>query len=58
MTGWLLDTNILTALRRPRPQRAAQPLEQLCIIAVTFAETRFGIEVVGDAASAPNSTTG
>ena len=49
MTGWLLDTNILTERRRPRPERAAQPLEQLCISAVTFAETRFGIDVVVDA---------
>jgi predicted nucleic acid-binding protein len=55
VTGWLLDTNILSELRRPRPERkvlafiAAQPLEQLYVSAVTFAEIRFGIEVVTDA---------
>ena len=55
MTGWLLDTNILSELRRPRPQRkvvafiAAQPLELLFVSSVTFAELRFGIELVADA---------
>ena len=35
MTGWLLDTNILSELRRPKPERkvlafvAAQPLDLL-----------------------------
>lgn len=53
--GWLLDTNILSELRRPRPERkvlafiAAQPLEHLYVSAVTFAEIRFGIEVITDA---------
>ncbi len=55
MTGWLLDTNVLSELRRPKPERrvvsfvAAQPLEQLYVSAVTFAEIRFGIENVRDA---------
>jgi toxin FitB len=55
VTGWLLDTNILSELRRPRPERkvlvfiAAQPLEHLYVSAVTLAEIRFGIEVVADA---------
>ncbi len=55
MTGWLLDTNILSELRRPKPERkvlafiAAHPLEQLYVSAVTFAEIRFGIELVADA---------
>lgn len=55
MTGWLLDTNVLSELRRPRPERkvlafiAAQPLEHLYVSAVTFAEIRFGIELVTDA---------
>ena len=55
MTGWLLDTNVLSELRRPKPDRkvaafiAAQPLELLYVSAVTLAEIRFGIEVVGDA---------
>lgn len=55
MTGWLLDTNILSELRRPKPERkvlafvASQPLELLYVSAVTFAEIRFGIELVTDA---------
>jgi predicted nucleic acid-binding protein len=55
VTGWLLDTNILSELRRPRPERkvlafvAAQPLELLYVSSVTFAEIRFGIELVSDA---------
>ena len=55
MTGWLLDTNVLSELRRPKPDRkvltfiAAQPLERLYVSAVTLAEIRFGIEVVTDA---------
>jgi predicted nucleic acid-binding protein len=50
MTGWLLDTNILSELRRPKPERkvlafvAAQPLDLLYVSAVTLAEIRFGIE--------------
>ena len=56
MTGWLLDTNILSELRRPKPERkvlafvAAQPLESLYISTVTLAEIRFGIEVLPDVA--------
>lgn len=56
MTGWLLDTNILSELRRSRPEPkvtafiAAQPLESLCISTVTLAEIRFGIELLSDAA--------
>ena len=55
MTGWLLDTNVISELRRPRPSAkvvnfvTAQPLEQLYISAVTLAEIRFGIEVIKDA---------
>lgn len=54
MSGWLLDTNILSELRRPRPERrvlafvAAQPLASLFVSSVTFAEIRFGIEMVDD----------
>lgn len=56
MTGWLLDTNILSELRRQRPDPrvvdfvAAQDLEQLFVSTVTFAEIRFGIELVTDPA--------
>lgn len=55
MTGWLLDTNVLSELRRPKPDRrvvafvAAQPLELLHVSVVTLAEIRFGIETVTDA---------
>ena len=55
MTGWLLDTNVLSELRRRKPERkvvsfvAAQPLESLYVSVVTFAEIRFGIERVSDA---------
>jgi predicted nucleic acid-binding protein len=53
--SWLLDTNILSELRRSKPERkvtsfvSAQALESLYVSSVTFAEIRFGIEVVGDA---------
>ncbi|MFN0062205.1 MAG: type II toxin-antitoxin system VapC family toxin [Myxococcaceae bacterium] len=55
MSGWLLDTNVLSELRRPRPEKkvvafvTTKPLEQLYVSAVTFAEIRFGIETVTDA---------
>jgi len=55
VSGWLLDTNILSELRRKRPEPkvvafiAAQPLEELHISAVTLAEIRFGIESLPDA---------
>lgn len=55
MTGWLLDTNVLSELRRPRPEPkvvafvSAQPLDSLSISSVTLAEIRFGIELVDDA---------
>ncbi len=54
MTGWVLDTNVLSELRRPKPETkvvafvAAQPLEWLYVSAVTLAEIRFGIELVND----------
>ena len=54
MKGWLLDTNVISELRRPRPNArvrafvAAQPLERLFVSTVTFAEIRYGIERVGD----------
>lgn len=49
---WLLDTNILSELRRPRPEMrvldfvAACPLDQLYVSTVTLAEIRYGIEGV------------
>ena len=55
MSGWLLDTNVLSELRRPRPAPkvvafvVAQPLEQMFVSTGTLAEIRFGIELVTDA---------
>lgn len=55
MTGWLLDTNVLSELRRPRPDTkvlqfvSRQSLELLYVSVVTFAEIRFGIELLEDA---------
>lgn len=55
MTGWLLDTNVLSELRRPRPEPRVlafvdgAPLESLNISVVTLMEIRFGIERVADA---------
>ncbi len=54
MSGWLLDTNVISDLRRPRPNArvrafvAHQPLEELFVSTVTFSEIRYGIETVGD----------
>ena len=54
MTSWLLDTNVLSELRRPRPERKvvafiqAPPLESLFVSPVALAEIRFGIERVAD----------
>jgi predicted nucleic acid-binding protein len=55
VTGWLLDTNVLSELRRPKPDRkvvafvSAQALELLYVSTVTLAEIRFGIELLDDA---------
>jgi predicted nucleic acid-binding protein len=54
MKGWLLDTNVLSELRRPKPDArvvtfvSGQPLDLLYVSVVTFAEIRFGIELVKD----------
>jgi toxin FitB len=61
--GWLLDTNVLSELRRPHPEPAvtafvsAQPLERLYVSSVTLAEIRFGIERVPDATRRTNLKT-
>lgn len=55
MTNWLLDTNILSELRRSKPERKvvafvrAQALDRLFVSTVTLAEIRFGIELLPDA---------
>jgi len=52
--AWVLDTNILSELRRPRPDPrvvefvAGRPLQELYVSSVTFAEIRFGIELVAE----------
>ena len=54
MSGWLLDTNVISELRRPRPSArvrsfiSGQRLEDLFVSTVTLAEIRYGIETVGD----------
>lgn len=54
MTGLLLDTNVLSELRRPKPDRrviafiAEQSLDYLFVSMVTIAELRFGIELLAD----------
>ena len=56
MTGFLLDTNVLSELRRPNPAPqvvafiARQPLDQLYTSTVVMAEIRFGIEMAPDPA--------
>ena len=55
MTGYLLDTNLLSELRRRKPEQkvltfvASQPLDDLFVSEMTMAEIRFGIEVAPDA---------
>ncbi len=52
--AWLLDTNVLSELRRPKPEPRVvdfvdrRPLDQLYVSAVTLAEIRFGIELVDE----------
>jgi predicted nucleic acid-binding protein len=56
VSGWLLDTNIISELRKPRPEPkvvsfvASAQLDELYISVVTLAEIRFGIENVTDTA--------
>jgi len=55
--AWLLDTNILSELRRLKPEpkvlafMAGHPLDQLYSSAVTLAELRFGIELMAESNS-------
>ena len=54
MTGWLLDTNVISEWRKPKPDRnvvdflAQQPRSKLFTSAVCFAEIRKGIEMAKD----------
>jgi predicted nucleic acid-binding protein len=55
--AWLLDTNILSELRRFKPEPkvlsfvATHPLEEFYISVATLAELRFGIELLSDGSS-------
>lgn len=55
MTNWLLDTNVLSELRRKKPDRnvvafvSSQPLDRLYVSIVTLAEIRSGIELLPEA---------
>ena len=54
MSGWLLDTHVISELRRPHPSArvrnfvAGQRLEDSFVSTVAFAEIRYGTETVGD----------
>lgn len=56
MRGWLLDTNVVSELRKPKPDSkvinfiAAQPGEMMFVTDVTLAEIAYGIEQLNDAA--------
>jgi toxin FitB len=55
LSGYLLDTNVVSELKKPRPSRkvvefvAGERLDSLYLSSVTFAEVRFGIERLADA---------
>jgi len=55
VTGYLLDTNVISELKRARPDEmvlafiAGEPLDRLYLSVVTFAEIRFGIEFLAHA---------
>ena len=54
MNGWLLDTNVVSELRKQRPDRRvkawsdAQIADNLFLSSVTLAEIRYGIETQPD----------
>ncbi len=56
MTDWLLGANVLSGLRRSKPEPtvvafvSAEPLDRLYVSTVTIAEIRFGVERVADPA--------
>ena len=63
MTAWVLDTNVLSELRRPRPEPrvvafiSTLPLDSLYVTTVTLAELRFGIELLADPVRRAELTT-
>lgn len=52
--AWLVDTNVLSELRRPKPEPrvvafiSSLPLNEIYISVVSLAEIRFGIGLVND----------
>jgi predicted nucleic acid-binding protein len=54
--AWLIDTNVLSEGRRPRPEPKVaefyrqQPSDQLYVSVLSFSEIRFGIELVQEPA--------
>ena len=54
MTGWLLDTNVVSELRKKRPDNRvkawsdAQTADSLFLSSITLAEIRYGIERQSD----------
>lgn len=54
MRGWLIDTNVLSELRRPKPSQRVRAFvngqsgDVLFASDVAFAEVRFGIEQIAD----------
>ena len=56
MRGWLLDTNVVSELRKPKPDSgvidfiASQAGETLFVTDVTLAEITYGIEQLSDSA--------
>lgn len=52
---WLLDTNVISELRKPQRSQqvvdfvSSQRLDQLYVSVVTFSEIRYGIEIQRDA---------
>jgi predicted nucleic acid-binding protein len=55
VSAWLLDTDVISELRRPRPNArvrsfiGGQRFEDLFVSTVTLAEIRYGIDMVSDA---------
>lgn len=54
MSGWLLDTNVISELRKPRANARVrnfiegQPLDDLFVSRVTLAEIRYGTDRLSD----------
>jgi predicted nucleic acid-binding protein len=54
VTGWLLDTNVLSELRKPKAEPkvlafvSGLRLDAMFVSSVTLAEIRFGIELIAD----------